>query len=377
MIFWMIAALMTLVAALSVLRPFMRGKVYDEREANDIDVYRDQLEEVERERASELIGEAEAKEATLEIQRRILASANENRARDKTASGMTRLVALLAVLVVLFVSWGGYSLFGAPDRPDQPLTLRMSGPINPDDAPAMVARIEAHVRENPDDAKGWQVLGPIYLRTGRFDEAEKAFSEVIRIDGESAPLLVALAETQIMREGGRINDAAKANAQKAAELEPRMPKARFMLALADVQDGRTDEAQAKLEAIREDEPEGSEWQQAAVQALADVNARATATAGQAPVLSSEQAGTIAAMPQAEQAQAIAGMVDGLAQKLRDNPRDLQGWQRLIQAYTVLGRNAEAQQALNSGVNAFGQGSSEAANLRRFAREITAGSAVGE
>lgn len=377
MIFWILAALMTFGAALGVLRPFMRTRTFDEAQANDIAVYRDQLDEVERERAGGLIGDAEAKEATLEIKRRILANAREGERKHHIASGVTKLTAVLTVVAVLFVSWGGYSYFGSPERPDQPLALRMNGPVNPDDAPAMIARIETHVRENPDDAKGWRILGPTYLRTGRFDEAENAFGEAIRIEGESAPLLVAVAETQIMREGGRINDAAKQNAQKAVELDPRMPKPRFMLALADVQDGNTSSAQTKLEAIRDGEPDGSEWQQAAVQALADLNSRTPATTGQAPVLSSEQAGTIAAMPQAEQTQAIAAMVDGLAERLQDNPRDLEGWQRLIRAYTVLGRNAEAEQALNSGVNAFGQDSSEAASLRRFARETTTDNVVGE
>ena len=42
---------------------------------------------------------------------------------------------------------------------------------------------------------------------------------------------------------------------------------------------------------------------------------------------------------------VVGMVEGLAQRLKRDGRDLAGWQRLLQAYTVLGRRDDARAAL--------------------------------
>jgi cytochrome c-type biogenesis protein CcmH len=42
---------------------------------------------------------------------------------------------------------------------------------------------------------------------------------------------------------------------------------------------------------------------------------------------------------------IRGMVDGLAQRLEDEPEDIDGWLRLARAYAVLGERAEAIDAL--------------------------------
>ena len=46
----------------------------------------------------------------------------------------------------------------------------------------------------------------------------------------------------------------------------------------------------------------------------------------------------------ERNQMIAAMVDGLAERLKQNPDDLEGWQRLGQSYAVLGRHDEARDA---------------------------------
>ena len=46
------------------------------------------------------------------------------------------------------------------------------------------------------------------------------------------------------------------------------------------------------------------------------------------------------------------MVAMLAARLKDNPNDAAGWQRLIRAYVVLGERAEAQDALSSARKTF-------------------------
>ena len=59
---------------------------------------------------------------------------------------------------------------------------------------------------------------------------------------------------------------------------------------------------------------------------------------------------------------IETMVAGLDERLRQNPRDLEGWPRLVRSYHVLGRADAARDALNRGMAALGEDSEEGKRL---------------
>ena len=71
---WFVMALMTAAAIFAVLWPLARRTPL--RSGSDIAVYRDQLDEIERDRAAGLIGEREAEAARIEVSRRLLAAAD-------------------------------------------------------------------------------------------------------------------------------------------------------------------------------------------------------------------------------------------------------------------------------------------------------------
>src|ERR1700686_2190617 len=81
MILWIIFALMTAAAILAVLWPLGRKAAFG-RGGSDLAVYRDQLEEIGRDRAAGLIGEPEAQAARVEISRRLLTAADAADAAD-------------------------------------------------------------------------------------------------------------------------------------------------------------------------------------------------------------------------------------------------------------------------------------------------------
>ena len=66
---------------------------------------------------------------------------------------------------------------------------------------------------------------------------------------------------------------------------------------------------------------------------------------------------------------IEQMVAGLDERLRENPRDLEGWQRLVRSYHVLGRGDEARDALKRGTAALGQDSAEGRQLAEFSTSL--------
>jgi cytochrome c-type biogenesis protein CcmH len=88
MLLWVIFALMTSAVLIAVLAPLARPAApADDADAGALEVYRDQLAEVEVERARGLVEAAEADAARIEISRRLLASA------APSASGATSAAA--------------------------------------------------------------------------------------------------------------------------------------------------------------------------------------------------------------------------------------------------------------------------------------------
>src|SRR5690606_7352877 len=126
MMFWFLAALMTFAACMSVIAPFLRpAGAAVPSQAHNLEVYADQLREVERDLARGLIGRGEADEARAELGRRILRIADEKRA-SASVSRKSRVVATLALLMVPILGWGVYGFVGSPGLPGEPLQARLA-----------------------------------------------------------------------------------------------------------------------------------------------------------------------------------------------------------------------------------------------------------
>src|SRR5882757_2827364 len=119
MVLWPIFALMTAGAVLAVWLPLARrqGPV---RSGSDIAVYRDQLDEIDRDVAASLIGNLEAEAARVEVSRRLIAAAetaNVANAVAAPASAELYRRATLAAAVVLLPLGAGitYLSLGSPN----------------------------------------------------------------------------------------------------------------------------------------------------------------------------------------------------------------------------------------------------------------------
>ncbi|MER8580741.1 c-type cytochrome biogenesis protein CcmI [Mesorhizobium sp. M1423] len=372
MLFWVIAAILTLGASLAVLLPLAGGSKNASAAGNhDLEVYRDQLAELDRDMARGLIQPMEAEEARTEIARRILRLSNAGQA-DATAtqpSRSTRLVATAAVLVVPLVSWGLYGQLGSPDLPSQPLSERLAK--NPADSSVdeLIARAEAHLAANPSDGRGWDVLAPIYLRMQRYADAVTAYRNAIRLDGDSAARQAGLGEAIANAAGGIVSADAQAAFEAALKLDPANPKATFYLAMAMAQEGRIAEATAAWQKMLAALPQGSPWRGAVEQALAESAARNVASEAPAKGPSADDIDAASSMSPQDRQALISTMVAGLDEKLRQNPRDEEGWMQLVRSYAVLGKTDQARDALNRGIAVFGADSDQARKFTAFAASL--------
>ncbi|ERI12741.1 c-type cytochrome biogenesis protein CcmI [Brucella intermedia] len=376
--FWLIAALLTLAATLVVLLPLTRRKqAFLPAEKNDLEVYRDQLREVEADAARGMIDPQSAEQARIEISRRILNAEKSAReaaeAAGKTAPG--RLLAFLAVLAVPLVAWGVYPLFGKPDMPSMPLAERLSASADRGSVDELVARAEAHLAQNPDDVRGWDVLAPIYLRLGRAADAVNAYRSSIRIAGENFPRVLGLGEALATASGGTVTAEAEGFFRKAADLEPNDVRPQFYLAQGEMQDGRMDLAANRLQAFLDKAPADAPWRGQIEQAIARL--RDPAAVQQQPKgPTADDVDAASSMSPEDRQAMIEGMVQRLDESLRQNSGDVEGWKRLVRSYMILNRRDAALDALNRGMTAL-EGESRS-NLESFAAglglDIKAGNA---
>ena len=373
MLFWVIAAILTLGASLAVLLPLAGGaKGASTSSDHDLEVYRDQLAELDRDAARGLIQPAEAEEARAEIARRILrldGAGPADKAATRQPSMATRLVATAAVLAVPLVSWGVYSQLGSPDLPSQPLSERLAK--NPADSSVdeLVARAEAHLAANPGDGRGWDVLAPVYLRMQRFADAVTAYRNAIRLDGDSAARQAGLGEAIANAAGGIVSADAQAAFEAALKLDPANPKASFYLAMALAQEGQTDKAIAAWQTMLAMLPPDSPWRGAVQQALAQSGNRAVASGQPAKGPDAADVDAASSMSPQDREAMINTMVAGLDEKLKQNPRDAEGWMKLVRSYVVLGKANQARDALNRGIAVFGADSDEAKKFTAFAASL--------
>jgi len=345
MTLWLIFGSMTAAAVLAVVWPFGRRR-QSERGGDDLLVYKDQLREIDSDRAAGLIGEAEAEAARLEVSRRLLAAADgppPQGVAEASASATLRRrrAAVLAVLVILPA--GPLSLYlalGSPNIPAQPALARAKTVSGNASIASLVSQVEAHLATNPNDGAGWEVVAPVYMRLGRFDDAVEARRKALTLNGTTATRESDFGEALVAAANGVVTAEAKAAFERAVARDSQEPKARYFLGVAAEQDGKAEDAASIWKSLLADAPLGAPWAEVVRAALE----RATAASSTAAGPTAADVAEAAQLSDAQRVEMIQGMVARLANLLREDGSDVEGWLRLVRAYTVLGERNKAKDA---------------------------------
>lgn len=362
---WLVFAVMTAAAVFVVLAPLARsGGAVAGRSGSDLAVYRDQLTELERDRAAGLIGPAEAEAARLEVSRRLIAAADQAEPAPGASQKRRRITAAAALIVVPLVVAVIYGPRGRPDYPGQPLAARQQpAPVDRDLA-TLIGRVEAHLAANPSDGRGWEVIAPVYVRLGRGDDAVRARTNALRLLGATADREADLAEALVLQGQGQVTAEARAGFERAMARDPDHPKARYFSGLAAEQAGRLDEARAIWIRLAEAAPPGAPW-------LPTVRADIARVGGTPPAV--VETPPAPAAPSASPTPAdIRNMVDGLAARLASDGSDFEGWLRLVRSYAVLGDVAKARQAAAEARGRFTAEADKVGRLDALVRELGLG-----
>jgi cytochrome c-type biogenesis protein CcmH len=133
----------------------------------------------------------------------------------------SRLVGAVAGIVVMGAAAGLYPLWS---NWDWRATAQQKPEVSPE-VLAMVAKLEARMKEDPHDIKGWLILGRSYLALERVDEAVVAFDHAHQLDQNNVEAMLGLGEAMSVRAGGNITPAAMDLFEQAVKLEPDAPRA--------------------------------------------------------------------------------------------------------------------------------------------------------
>src|SRR3954469_1817856 len=323
---WFVFALMTVAAVFAVLWPLGR-RAAPQTGGSEETVYRDQLAEIDRDLAGGLIGASEAEAARVEIARRLLAASDRQRDLPApTDARARRVAAIVALLAVPLAAVALYLPLGSPQLGDFPLAARARAPDAAQPLDNLVAQVEAHLEKNPTDGRGWSVLAPVLARLGRFDDAVRAYRNVIAYGGDSSERRADLGEAMMAAAGGVVTNEAKAEFERAVALNADEIKASYFLGLAAEQDGRAGDAQAIWKTMLAKAPPDAPWIPLVQAAIAKAGGAV------APPLSDDTMAAAKEMTEPDRNAMVRGMVERLAARLKQNGDDVEGWVRLVRSY---------------------------------------------
>jgi cytochrome c-type biogenesis protein CcmH len=391
MTLWLILTIMTSAAAVCLVAPLLRpAAAPGDEAAGDIAVYRDQLQEVERDLRDGRIDAAQAETARTEIRRRILAAGAprpegpspglSGRERSIVIVGATAIVAVGSA--VLYAAIGNPGLAAAsravelgrmdgllrnsslpPEHPPLdglvqdgsgregfPLKgLSAAGRAAESDGDPqaglptveeMTRRLADRLARNPSDVEGWRTLGWSYLNIGRFDAAAAAYEKAIALDPGNMEFRGGRIEALVGAANGVVTAEARAAIAEVLKRDPRDARAQHYAELASAQQ------------------EGGNI---------GGNTAALRAADKGPTSQDVQAAE--AMPPADRTAMIRGMVDGLARRLEGSPRDADAWIKLIRSRMVLGDGELARQALAHSLAVFADDAPERDRIAAAAHEL--------
>ena len=369
-IFWAVAAAMTLAVVGLMVAAASQGRAEaTDAAAFDMKVFRDQLEEVDRDLARGVIAEDEAARLRTEISRRILAADGQMRAAPAAsrAGPPLGLSATLVLGVVAAVALGTYVTRGAPGAPDQPMVMRLAEAsalraTRPSQAEAeanfvaplmaapepqhqeLVAKLREVMANRPDDLQGQQLLARNEAGLGDYPAAARAQAAVIRIKGQEATLedLSFGAEMMILAASGVVTPEAEALLTRILQQDPRNGVARFQSGRLMLQTGRPDLAFRFWAPLWEESPDDAYWLPILQQQLPDLawlagqhryEMPARKPAARGPSASDVEAAS--EMSEADRARMIQGMVEGLMARLATEGGTAPEWAQLLRALGVL------------------------------------------
>jgi cytochrome c-type biogenesis protein CcmH len=290
----------------------------------------------------------------------------------------------IALILAALVAAAAIGIAVMRNRAEAPsASLAAAAPVG--DVSTMITQLEARLKQDPKSAQGWQMLGWSYFETGRYADSAKAYARAAALEPANATYWSALGEALVLSGPGGVTAEAEQAFRKALAADPKDHRARYFIGVKKDLAGDHKGAVEDWIALLKDTPAGAPWEQPVRELLDKVaTANGIDITGRVPPPSAppaevataaipgptrEQMQAATSLPPGQQDAMVRGMVDGLAAKLKADPKNADGWIRLMRARMVLGEQGAATQALRQARAAFAGDAAEQARLSDAARTL--------
>ncbi len=247
-IFWIVAALLTLAALLFLLPPLLQlGKKQDEvvieQDALNVSIYKDQLAELEQDLLNDVITQDQCEQGKQELEHRLLEDvtgeagsvATSAEGSSKITAGVVTVV-VIAMTVLLYLQLGKLELV-APVAENDTIAPKIAPEMSQDEivdqVAMMVSQLSARLEKDPSDVQGWAMLGRSYYALSRYGDAVAAFAKAVSIVDNDAQLLTDYADAMAMSSGEQTLEGRPMQLiMRALNLDPQNQKALWLAGTA-------------------------------------------------------------------------------------------------------------------------------------------------
>ncbi len=372
MTFWILTLILAAIAMGFVCFPLFSSNLPSRSELDsEQTLYKARLLEIEKDLELGRLDELSAQAAKSEEARKLIKSSEFS--KQPSVPRRNKFLVLLAAISLPLFSIPFYYITGSPDviSPPQQVSSDSSQPSMQE----LLKVAEKRLQSNPDDTKGWKVVGPVYMRMRRYEDAIKAYQNIIRVEGRNPEYLLKLADVHIEQTQGQINDEAKMLIHEVLSIDEEHSIAKFYTGIIALQSDKPDETMRIWQGMIDNAKGDEEWLPVVRGRVAELRALEKQT--KLPALNEEKIKAVEEMNPEDRKAMIGQMVSNLAEKLEDDPDNKQGWERLIRSYIILGRSDDAEAALTSATRQFSNDKAFIAFLKNMIQSQNNSSNGGE
>ena len=239
MIFWIAAIGLLLLALLILLPPILRVQVTDQaddRQKQNIDIARDKKNGLDSQLAQGELNQEEYDNTLLDLQTALALDLENIEASDPGQQGRW-VVWLLAVAIPilsfgLYFQLGEYGVIKNPALAQVPVDTRAQNQLTDLSVEEIEELIKQRLRNNPEDAEGWFVLGKTYMARQKFDKAITAYQRTYDLVGEEPGVMFSLADALAMQNEGAMQGEPEQLVRRGLEISPQDPTGLWLAGLA-------------------------------------------------------------------------------------------------------------------------------------------------
>jgi|TARA_B110000977_G_scaffold175402_1_gene230120 cytochrome c-type biogenesis protein CcmH len=239
MIFWIVVAALLLVGLACVILPVLsapKDMLSTDRQQQNINIARDKKNGLDDQLSDASLTQAEYDNALVELQTSLALDLEKSELGKVNQKG--KWVLWVLALALPMASIGLYFKVGEYQVIENPALAAIAQPNNQTPQidmtlDQMVEVVRERLQKNPDDARGWFVLGKTMMEKGNFDQAVTAFQRTLDLTGDQeSHVLFSLADALSMKNDGLMMGEPEAIIQQGLKVSPQDPTGLWLAGLA-------------------------------------------------------------------------------------------------------------------------------------------------